>query len=92
MVPVPRCKKVTYSTKEEAEKFLLEFQISRNFARREKRSYKCPKCGYWHLTSQRKEGKLSKPLDKENVFTDKEKEWLEVIMQVKWIFSDWPKS
>lgn len=47
------CKKKKF-TYEEAEKALLEISIEKlnNFNRKEKRKYKCKKCGAWHLTSK----------------------------------------
>lgn len=52
-VPKLTCKKAVFLTKDEARKSLQ--RIRRRGKKRDKqpiRSYECPECGYWHLTSK----------------------------------------
>jgi hypothetical protein len=46
----PPCRKTIYQTREEAEdmiKYIKETRITRPV-----RTYQCPVCGFWHLTSR----------------------------------------
>ena len=46
--------KVEYKTQAEARVVLATFRLSRRQnIHTEQRSYKCPLCPYWHLTSQK---------------------------------------
>jgi hypothetical protein len=47
----PHCKKTSYTTKAFAEADIIRFSKS-NRDKKPKSSYRCKKCGMWHLTSQ----------------------------------------
>ncbi|MCU0408623.1 MAG: hypothetical protein MUD02_06715 [Bacteroidales bacterium] len=46
----PRCRKEAYTSMEDAQAMVQH--ISETRITREIRAYKCPVCGYWHLTSR----------------------------------------
>jgi hypothetical protein len=46
----PVCKKTIYNSMEEAQDMIR--YIKENRVVREIRAYKCPVCGFWHLTSK----------------------------------------
>jgi hypothetical protein len=50
-VPIePLCKKTIYHSSEDAQDMIRH--IRENRIAREIRAYKCPVCGFWHLTSK----------------------------------------
>lgn len=46
------CRKEMYNSREDAED-MIRF-INENYTGREINAYKCPVCGFWHLTSRKR--------------------------------------
>lgn len=74
-----QCKKATFLTKDEAIKRVGEIQGKRGKNVKPIRSYKCDKCGYFHLTSwskkRKKEVESGKVFKHINKFEDEAEYW-----------------
>lgn len=55
-IVLPKCSKKAYITRKEAKDALKKIRADKSTSKKPIRSYECPKCSYWHLTS--------KPLEK----------------------------